>query len=346
MFSRDVGAYFQDRTSNETPFDRRKGLQPLRAMIFRRAIAFIPTLIVVALLTFALEHMVPGGPAEALVGISGGGAQTIALLNRELGLDHPLASQFVSYLNHLIHGQFGESYINSVPVSTLISQRLPPSVEIILGALILSVLVGGAAGMLAAVKRRSWVGRLALTLSGVGLSFPDFWLGSLAAGFVGVYLKLLPATGYQPIGDGLVGNMKTVIMPVIVLAIPTSAFICRHFQSSLKSALESPYVRTSWAMGVKPRKIYLDFALRNAVAPIINFLPLVVSGLIGGMVVVEYIFGIPGLGSEIVTAVTDRDYLTLQAIVLLIAVVVLVLNLLADIAIGVIDPRTHSKEDA
>lgn len=311
-------------------------------LLLRRLAAFVPTLILVVIIAFVLEHIVPGGPAEALIGIDGGGAAAIATINRQLGLNKPLVAQFISYLNHLIHGQLGESYITSTPVRSLIGQRLQPSVELIIGALVVSVIVGGGAGVFSAVKRNSRLGKVILTASGAGLAVPDFWIGALASGIIGVSLALLPPSGYQPISAGLVPNLRTVILPIVVLSIPTSAFICRHLRSGMVAALESPYIRTAWAMGVRPWWIYSRFALRNAVTPLITFLPLVVSGLIGGTVVVEYIFGIPGLGSLIVNATTDRDYVTLQAVVLLIGVVVLVLNLLADLVVFAIDPRSRA----
>jgi peptide/nickel transport system permease protein len=314
----------------------------MAGLIARRLVAFAPTLLIVAIITFALEHIVPGGPALALVGASGGGSRTIALINQQLGLNKPLLAQFGTYVGHVLQGQLGQSYINHAPVSTIIGQHLGPSIELIAGALVLSLILGVGAGILSAVKRDTRLGQLILTASGGGLSIPDFWLATLAAGIVGVDLKLLPATGYVPLGDGLVPNLRTMIMPVIILSIPTSAFICRHLRSSMTAALESPYIRTSWAMGVRAPVIYFRFALRNAVTPVINFLPLVISGLIGATVVVEFVFAIPGIGSEIISAVTDRDYPTLQAIVLMVAVVVLVLNLLADVAVGAIDPRVRS----
>ena len=314
----------------------------MRGLIARRLVAFAPTLLIVAIITFALEHIVPGGPALALVGASGGGSRTIALINQQLGLNKPLLVQFASYIGHVLQGQLGQSYINHAPVSTIIAQHLGPTIELIAGALVLSLIVGAGAGILSAVKRDTRLGQLILTASGGGLSIPDFWLATLAAGVVGVDLRLLPATGYVPLGDGLVANLRTMVMPVIILSIPTSAFICRHLRSSMAAALESPYIRTSWAMGVRAPVIYFRFALRNAVTPVINFLPLVISGLIGATVIVEFVFAIPGIGSEIISAVTDRDYPTLQAIVLIVAVVVLVLNLLADVAVGAIDPRVRS----
>ena len=310
-------------------------------LLLRRLASFVPTLILVVMIAFILEHIVPGGPAEALVGIDGGGSAALAAINHELGLDKPLAVQFVSYLNQLVHGQLGESYITSTPVRSLIAERLQPSAELIIGALVVSVLLGGGAGILSAIKRDSFPGRAILSASGAGLAVPDFWIGALASGLIGVSLGILPSSGYTPIADGLIPNLRTVIMPIAVLSLPTSAFICRHMRSGMVAALESSYIRTSWAMGVRPPWVYYRFALRNAVSPLITFLPLVISGLIGGTVVVENIFNISGLGSLIVTATTDRDYVTLQAVVLLIGVLVLLLNLLADLAHYLVDPRVR-----
>jgi peptide/nickel transport system permease protein len=307
-------------------------------MLRRRVIALVPTLLLSSIVVFALRSLIPGGPADAIVGSNASG-QAIAAINRRLGLDHPIVVQYLNWLGGLFQGRFGSSYVTGSSVATLISERVGPSLELVIGALAIALIAGGIVGIAAAVNRHHFAGRAVLSLSALGLSLPDFWVATIAAGLFGLTLRLVPAVGFTPLAAGLGANLHSLLLPVLVLAIPTSALVTRLVHSGMVQALESPYIRTAWAMGIQARQVYLRCALRNAVSAVITFLPLAFAGLVGASVVVEAVFDIPGLGSEIVLAAQSRDYATLQTIVLMMALLVILLNCAADITVAAMDPR-------
>ena len=312
----------------------------MKLALLRRLIALIPTLFIVGVAVFSLRVLIPGGPAEAILGTNAT-PSSIDALDRQLGLNRPLVSQFFSWLNGVLHWNFGDSYFSQQPVTTVIAQRLSPTLELVIGALIVALVVGGAIGIWAAIHYQDAAGRIALGATGIGLSVPDFWLATIASGVFGVSLKWLPAVGYTPLSQGIGANLKSVILPILVLSLASGALLARHLHSSVVAALRSPYVRTAWAMGLKPRQVYWTYAIRNSLGPTITFLPLVVASLVGSSVIVEIVFAINGLASAIVQSISDRDYAVLQAVVLLLAVTVVVLNFLADLALAFIDPRTR-----
>jgi peptide/nickel transport system permease protein len=296
------------------------------------------------MLVFALRYLLPGGPVEAMIGGSGGGQFThkqIAVLKARLGLDKPVPVQYWHWLTGALHGDLGTSYYSQAPVTTVLGPRIAPSLELIIGALLVSLVVGGGLGMLAAIRRAHTSGKLIQLGTGLGLAVPDFWLAAIAAGFLGLTLGIFPAVGFTPLAQGLPANLNTVILPILVLSVVTGSFLARHVSSAMSAVLETPYIRTAWAMGLPGRKVYLICALRNALGPVITFIPLAFAALVGGTVLVENIFAIPGFGTAIVTSVTNEDFPVVQGIVLLVGVLVAVLNLLADIALVIIDPRTR-----
>jgi peptide/nickel transport system permease protein len=312
----------------------------LKVLLLRRAATFIPTVFIATVLVFALRSLIPGGPAEALLG-SAATPEAIAATNERLGLNHPIVVQYLHWLGGVLHGDMGQSYTSGVPVSEIIGERLAPTIELVFGALLIAIVVGGGAGMIAGIKRDRPSGGLILGLTGLGLSIPDFWLATIAAGLFGLTLRLVPAEGFVPISDGLGPNLHSAILPILVLALPVGTILARQVYSAVVAALRSPYVRTAWAMGIPARTVYFNCALRNAVAPVVTFIPLAIATLIGSAVVVESVFQIAGLGNEIVLAVDNRDFATVQAIVLLMAVLVLILNLIADVVVAMVDPRAH-----
>jgi peptide/nickel transport system permease protein len=316
----------------------------MTTIILRRLATSIPTIFVSTILVFALRYLLPGGPVEAMLGGGTGQytASQIAAIEARLGLNAPVPVQYWHWLTGVLHGNLGTSYYSQQPVSTVIGPRVIPSLELIVGALIVSTVAGGGLGMLAAVKRGHPTGKAIQLASGLGLSIPDFWLAAVAAGVLGLTWDIFPAVGFTPISQSLSGNIDTLTLPVLVLSVVTGSFLARHVSSAMAGTLDSPYIRTAWAMGLPPRKIYLNCALRNAVAPVITFIPLAFTALVGGTVLVENIFAIPGLGTEIVSSVSNEDYPVVQAIVLLVGVLVAVLNLLADIGLALFDPRIRN----
>jgi peptide/nickel transport system permease protein len=320
----------------------------MRNMILRRLATSAITVIGCSMLVFVLRYLLPGGPVQDMLGGSGqsgaGGGGTVPLseikaIERRLGLNHPVWVQYWDWVVGILHGNFGRSYYSDEPVSTLLLQRLGPSLMLIIGALVIAVVVGGGLGIYSAIRRDRLGGRAVLALTGLGLSIPDFWLATMAAGVLGLKLHIFPPIWPAGPNPSFLSSIRYVTLPVLLLSIVAGAFICRQLHSSMADTLRSPYIRTAWANGLSPRTIYLNYALRNAVGPVLTLIPLAFAALVSGTVLVEYIFNIPGLGSEIVTAVINLDYPVVQAIVLLLAIVVAVLNLLADIGLGILDPR-------
>lgn len=316
----------------------------MTSIMLRRLATSIPTILVSTVLVFALRYLLPGGPVQAMLGGGTGQytARQIAAIEARLGLNAPVPVQYWRWLVGVLHGNLGTSYYSQQPVTTVIAPRVIPSLELIIGALVVSTVVGGGLGILAAVKRGRPAGKTIQLATGLGLSVPDFWLAAIAAGVLGLTLNIFPAVGFTPLSQSLTGNIDTLILPVLVLSVVTGSFLARHVSSAMAGALDSPYIRSAWAMGLPPRKIYLNCALRNAVAPVITFIPLAFTALVGGTVLVENIYAIPGLGTEIVSSVTNEDYPVVQAIVLLVGVLVAVLNLLADIGLAFFDPRIRN----
>ena len=205
------------------------------------------------------------------------------------------------------------------------------------------LVVGGGLGLFAAIRSQSRLGRFVFAVSGLGVSVPLFWLATLCAGVVGATLHLLPVNGYTPLSAGFGPHLESIVMPVVLIAIPSTALMVRHVRSSMVAVLASPYVRTARAMGIDRRRIHFDLALRNALGPVITFIPFLVSMLVGELVVIDVVFVLPGLGSAIIDAVHFRDFAVLQSIVLILALTVVTLSLLADVALTAIDPRRRKE---
>lgn len=315
---------------------KRPGL--MRLFILRRTAFFLPTLVVITFIVFALQLVIPGGPAEAIAG-AGSSRESIDAINEDLGLDRPLAVQYGSWVSGVLQGDLGSSYFSREPVRELLVRRMEPTALLVGSALVLALLIGGGAGIWAAIRRARRDGRLILSASGIGLAVPDFWLATLAGGFIGLDLGLLPAVGYTSLAEGAGQTFRSLVLPVLVLSFATGAVVCRHVRSAMVQALDSPHIRTAWAMGVPRTRIYLGDALRSAAPSVITLLPLLVATLVGASVIVEHVFAIPGIGSLTVESVDNRDYATLQGAVLTMAVMVLVLNFVADLALARLDRR-------
>lgn len=316
-------------------------------IIARRLATSIPTIILCTILVFAFRYLLPGGPVQDMLGGGAAGGQVtakeVAAIKARLGLNKPVPVQYWDWLVNALHGNLGTSYYSQEPVTTVLGQRIVPSLELIIGALLVAIVVGGGLGMVAAIKRGRPSGRAVLAGTGLGLSVPDFWLATIAASVLGVVLHIFPAVGYTPLSQSVSGNLDTIILPILVLSVVTGCFLARHIHSAMAAALASPYIRTAWAVGLPSWKVYLNCALRNAIGPVVTFIPLAFAALVGGTVLVENVFDIPGLGTEIVTSVSNQDYPVVQGIVLLVGVLVAVLNLTADVVMAIADPRVRHR---
>lgn len=314
----------------------------MRALALSRLRTFVPTLVLITVLSFLLRVIIPGGPADALLG-SSDNPDTIRMINERYGLDDPLWIQYFRWLGEVFTGDFGTSFASGLPVSSVIGPRIASTVEIVGLGLLVSLVVGGALGLYAAIHRDSRAGSFLFAVSGLGVSVPLFWLATMCAGVFGATLHILPVNGYTSISDGLLPHIESIVMPVLLIAAPSTALMIRHVRSSMLSVLASPYVRTARAMGIDRRRIYFDLALRNAVGPVITFIPFLTSMLVGELVVIDIVFVLPGLGSAIVDAVHFRDYAVLQAIVLILALTVVTLSLVTDLVLTAVDPRRRKE---
>jgi peptide/nickel transport system permease protein len=311
-------------------------------LFLRRLRVVVPTLLLITLLSFMLRVIIPGGPADALLGGSDN-PDTIKLINERYGLDRPVWEQYFSWLGGVLRGDFGISYATGLPVVDVLAPRLTSSLEIVGLGMLVALVVGGGIGLFAAIKRETRIGQFVFAASGLGVSIPVFWISTMCVGIFGAALGWLPVNGYTPWSAGVGPHLESILMPVLLIAVPPTAFTIRHVRSAMVAALDSPYIRAARAMGVSSARINFDLALRNAVGPVITFIPFLASTLVGELVIIDVVFVLPGLGSSIVDAVHFRDFAALQAIVLMLAFAVVMLSLLADLVLTAIDPRRRKE---
>ncbi|MEP7061314.1 MAG: ABC transporter permease [Betaproteobacteria bacterium] len=306
--------------------------------VAKRLVATIPVMVIVAVLVFALLRLTPGDPAAIIAGPAGT-TQDVIAIRAKLGLDRPIVAQFFVWIGHLLTGDFGESFFFRKPVAELIAGRIGPTFALATSTIVFSVLVAVPLGVIAAWKQGAWIDRLVMGLSVLGFSVPVFVIGYALIYLLSIELGWLPVQGYQPFAEGVVGFVSHLVLPTLTLSVIYIALIARMTRSSVLDVLSEDYIRTARAKGLASRTILVAHALRNAALPIVTVIGLGVALLIGGVVVTESVFAIPGLGRLTVDAVLARDYPTVQAVILLFSFAYLLLNLLVDLAYVWLDPR-------
>ena len=309
-------------------------------VLLRRVLAIIPTVLFGSVLIFGLVQVIPGGAAEAVAGADAT-PEMIATIRAQMGLDRPLPVQYGAWLAGVVEGDFGRSLLDNRNVAEDIADRLPLTVELAASALVVALLVGIPLGVVSAVKRQGAVGAAITGVSGLGLAMPEFWLAMLAVDLFALRLGWLPATGVPALADGVWDHVQAMVLPSLTLASGAAAIIVRFTRNGMIEALRSPYIRTARALGLPRRQILARFALRNALVPVVTVVGIVAGGLLGGAVLVEQVFVIPGLGALLVTGVLQKDYPTVQSVALVLTVAVVLINLAVDMACAVIDPRTR-----
>jgi len=307
-------------------------------LILRRVIAVIPVLLLVTAGVFALIHLTPGDPIDAMMAESLDAAVK-ADLRRELGLDQPISVQYLAWMGRLVRGDLGRSIRNGEPVIENVGRRIRPSLELALLAMLIALLVAFPLGMLSAARRNTPVDGAGTMFALFGICMPNFLIALLLIFLFGVTLRWLPISGYTDPLEDPVNGLRSLALPAITLGLALSAVITRTLRSSLLEALAEDYVRTARAKGVSERSILRRHALRNGLIPVVTVLGLQLGGLIGGAVITEYVFALPGVGRLVVDAVFARDYPLVQGVVLLIAVGFILSNLIVDLVYGWIDPR-------
>jgi peptide/nickel transport system permease protein len=306
--------------------------------LLQRLATIIPTLFFVSILIFGLQQLLPGDPATALAG-EDHDPNVIAYLRAKFHLDEPLYMRYFYWANGVVHGDLGESVRIQKPVVDLILEKLPVTVQLASMAIVIAIVFGVSAGIVSAVKKDTAWDYAANVFALWGLSTPNFWLGILLIMLFAVKLGWLPASGYvSPFAD-LKGNLAAMIMPAFVLGNAFAAVLMRHTRSAMLQVLSADYVRTARAKGLEERTVVLKHALRNALVPVITLGALGFGELLGGTVLTETVFSIPGFGKLIVDAVFNRDYSVVQGVVLFTATVYITLNLLADLAYFLVNPR-------
>lgn len=311
------------------------------AFFIRRLVTLVPTLVFVSMLIFGLQQLLPGDPAQILAG-EDQNPELIAQLRAQMHLDEPLPVQYGYWMAGVLQGDLGESARTGQPVLELILQKLPVTLELALLSMAIALLIALPAGVISAVKRGSVWDHSATVLGLSGLSMPNFWLGILMILLFSVELGWLPASGYVSPLESLGDNLAAMIMPAFVLGTGIAAVLMRHTRSSMLQVLAADYVRTARAKGLRERVVVVKHALRNALTPVITLGALELGTLLSGAVLTEQVFTIPGFGKLIIDAVFNRDYAVVQGVVLVTATAYILLNLLADMAYFVFNPRLRS----
>jgi peptide/nickel transport system permease protein len=306
--------------------------------LLQRLATIVPTLFFVSVLIFGLQQLLPGDPAIALAG-EDRDPNVVAFLRAKFHLDEPLPVRYGYWLSGVLQGDLGDSVRIQKPVTELILEKLPVTLQLATMAMLVALVIGITAGVISAVKKDTWWDYGANVFALWGLSTPNFWLGILFILLFAVQLGWLPASGYVSPFEDLKGNLASMIMPAFVLGNAFAAVLMRHTRSAMLQVLSSDYVRTARAKGLEERVVVLKHALRNALIPVITLGALGLGELLGGAVLTEQVFSIPGFGKLIVDAVFNRDYSVVQGVVLCTATAYLALNLMADIAYYFVNPR-------
>lgn len=310
--------------------------------IIRRLLHAILVILIISLVVFFLMRLLPGDPILMLLTgdeLAQSSEERIALLRQEFGLDRPLVVQYVTWLGQVVQGDLGTSIIYRDDVRQEIFRRLPVTLHLGLLAFILGVLIGLLAGTVSAVRRGGWLDSIVTLLANMGITAPPFWLGVLLIYLFGLHLKLLPVFGYTSPFQDFWLSMRQSLMPVLCLAAFPIASTARQTRSSMLEVMRQDYMRTAWAKGLAERRVITRHALKNALMPVVTLQGTVIRHVIGGSVVIETVFNIPGMGRLTVDAVIGQDYPVVQGVTLVVALAVVTTNLAVDLLYGWLDPR-------
>ena len=306
--------------------------------LVRRVLAIIPVLFGISILVFLLVHLIPGDVAQILLGTQATDQQ-IETLRRTFGLDRPLPVQYVDWLSHIVRGDFGVSFRTNRPVLPDLVQRFGVTLQLTLTSMLIALLVAIPLGVISAANRGRTSDSVARVVALLGLSIPNFWLGTLLILFVSLVLHWLPPVGFVSLLDNPWLGFQTLILPALALGTAVAAFIMRMVRSSLLEVLRQDYVRTAYAKGLQDRTVLYRHALKNAFIPVLTVIGVQIGYLLGGAVIVESIFSLPGMGRFLLDSISNRDYSIVQGGVLFIALIFCLVNLSVDLVYAWIDPR-------
>ena len=306
--------------------------------ILKKILSIIPHLLIVTIILFLMINLLPGNAADLLIGDTGD-VEMIDQIEARLGLDQPVYIQYVRWLGNALRGNLGNSYFTGLPVWDRICERLPVTLELILLSMTLAVIIGIPIGILCAVHRNRTIDYIFSTLSMIEVAMPSFWTGMLLIILFSITLKWLPASGFVPFHENPLQNLRSLILPVIATGAAMSATIVRQMRSSMLDVLGQDYILTGKSKGMGRFRLYFKHGLRNALIPVVAAITTQICNMIGGSVVVESVYLIPGMGKSLIDAIFQRDYPIIMGEALVIAVLIVIINTFFDLLYTVIDPR-------
>jgi peptide/nickel transport system permease protein len=310
----------------------------VKRYLAERLVQFVAVLFVVSVMVFVLVRMIPGDPATVQLGSESTPA-ALAALRADLGLDRPMLVQYGLWVRNLLRGDFGQSWVSRQSPLSLIRRFLPATIQLMLAAFVIALAIAFPAGILAARYPRSWLDRAITGLALMGVSLPSFWLGIMLILAVALRTGWFPPSGYAAVWDDPVQALRTTALPALTLGVGLAAPLSRFLRSGLLDVLSTEYIRTARAKGLAERAVVVRHALKNAMLPVVTVLALQVGSLVGGTFVIEQVFAWPGIGRLSLTAIQNRDYAIIQAVVLLVAGGFVLINLLVDAVYVWLDPR-------
>jgi peptide/nickel transport system permease protein len=303
----------------------------------RRLLLLVPTAVGVTIIAFFMIHLIPGDPAQTILGLHAT-PRAIAILHHEWGLNRPLASQYWLYMDRLVHGNLGTSLYYGVPVAGLITSHLPPTVWLICYAAVLAVVISVPLAMIAASRKDAVRDHVVRAVPLLGLGMPAFWLALILQVTIAIKFRLFPVSGY---GTGVLGHLHSMFLPSLTVAIALCPVVIRSLRASMLNVLGADFVTTARAKGVPAPRLFIRHVLRNAVIPAVTVLGINIGFLIGGTLIVEQVFQIPGIGQLMINSIFQRDFDVVQAVALVFGFMVVLVNLLTDVAYASLDPRVR-----
>ncbi|MGH7002842.1 MAG: ABC transporter permease [Alphaproteobacteria bacterium] len=308
----------------------------------KRILAGALTLLAASIVIFAMLEIVPGDPARLMLGMNAT-EDAVRALQNEMGLNGPVLMRYLGWLGGLLTGDFGRSYTYSVPVSDLIRERIAVSLPLAALSLALAAVIAIPAGVFSASRRGTFADTAAMGAAQVGIAIPNFWFALLLVYIFAVTLRFVPAGGFPGWNQGLWPGLKSLILPAIALGLPQAAILARITRSALIEVLGEDYIRTARAKGLSNRQVLYRHALRNALIPVVTILGLQFAFLLAGTIIIENVFYLPGLGRLVFQAITQRDLIVVEGVVILLVATVILINLLVDLTYAIIDPRLRSR---
>jgi peptide/nickel transport system permease protein len=305
--------------------------------VIRRLLLLIPTAVGVTIIAFFLIHLIPGDPARTILGIHAT-PKAIAILHQQWGLNRPLASQYWLFMDRLVHGNLGQSLYYGVPVAGLITSHLPTTLWLIAYAAVIAVIISVPLAMIAASRKDAVRDHVVRVVPLLGLGMPAFWLALILQSELAVKLQLFPVTGY---GSGALGHLHAMFLPALTVAVALCPVVIRSLRASMLNVLGADYITTARAKGVPGHRLFLRHVLRNAVIPAVTVLGINIGFLIGGTVIVEQVFALPGIGNLMINSIFQRDFPVVQGVALVFGIMVVLVNLLTDVAYASLDPRVR-----